>query len=279
MMNLSTRIRDYLVPLYIRRVRFHCTAEKALDVQIPQLRGTWGLAINQVDKHLYSILFEGISPLSPLGQKNPKYIIRPNLQCFCEKKNKTFSFEFLTWNITDEQYKTLLTAWNIVSMCGLGKERIRFKIENAEPLHAPFQLTNIHTLTFPHSVRLMKKGQLITEPTFYDVVLAILYRLAPIVAAVNGSNPSSNPKDDWIPEYQEILDVAKTVQSVWLGETKIALHHYSTRQKRDVNQTGVSGLMHVSDFPEELLPLLFVAADIHIGKATIMGLGRVMLRQ
>jgi hypothetical protein len=259
-------INTYLSPLHIRGVRFYCNAEKNLDVQIPQLRGTFGLALHQVDEQLYKNVFDC---------QNPKYIVRPDLQCNYEK-SKTFSFEFLAWNITDEQYKTLLTAWNIVAMYGLGKERVRFKIVKAEPLPPLVRpLTNVRTLTFPHSVRLMKKGHLLTELTFYDIILAVLYRLAPMIAEANGRTPSVQPKDDWLPQYQQIIDLTKTVKSVWHGE-KLTLQRYSARQQREVKQDGVFGIMTVDNVPDDLLPLLEIADTLHIGKATIMGLGRVI---
>jgi len=270
---LTAAIQKYLSPLRIRCVRFHCEVEKALDIQIPQLRGTWGLALNQMNKQIYNIVFEGISPLKPTGQKNPKYIIRHDLNCSREK-SKTFSFEFLTWNVTDEQYKTLLTAWNIAATYGLGKGRIPFKIEKAEPFSSSPVKADVHELTFPHSVRLIKKGELLTELTFYDIILAVLYRLAPVIAEANGKIPSANPKDDWIPEYQQIIDSAKEVKSIWHGEKQI-LCRYSARQQREVKQEGVYGIMQVENVSAGLLPLLDIAGTLHIGKATIMGLGQI----
>lgn len=279
-MDITIKISDYLSPLQVRCVRLHCIAEKTLIMQIPPMRGTWGLAVRQLDQQLYNQVFEGINPLSPPGQKYPKYIVRPDLQCSYEK-NKKFSFEFLTWNITDEQYYTLLTAWNIVAMYGLGKERIPFKIENAEPLFEPSlkcqSLTNVHTLTFPHSVRLMQKGKLVTKLMYYDVILAVLYRLAPIVAEANGRIPSANPKDDWMPEYPQILDLAKDVKSSWFGQ-ELILQRYSARQQCEVKQKGVYGIMNIKNAPEELRPLLEIADLLHIGKTTILGLGRCVPR-
>jgi hypothetical protein len=277
---IEPAIRRYIAPVQVRKTRLCCSVKSPLELQIPMLRGTFGLALHTIDKTIYNNIFEGINPKLPLGQKQPRYIIRPDLNSpNTNEKSESFSFEFITWNCSEKEYDELLCAWDVAGLAGLGDKRIPFSVTKTTTEFCSLEhiqwnfFKDINSLSFPHSIRLMKKGQLIVTPNFYDVILAVLYRLAPIISQSVGKIPSAKPTDDWLPEAGEILDLAKIVKSDWQGE-KFILQRYSARQQREVQQTGVFGTMYAENIPDDLHILLAIADLLHIGKVTIMGLGR-----
>ncbi|MDR2755137.1 MAG: hypothetical protein LBC20_05470 [Planctomycetaceae bacterium] len=301
MMNdISVQIRRYLEPVKVRAVRFRCVNEKPVEVILPTLRGVWGRALHQIDQTLYNTVFEG---KNRTNQKQPLYIIRPDLNCSYENC-KTFSFEWIVWNSAAQQYfDNLLQSWEVAGLLGLGKDRVRFKIIEAEyifatknrtdsinssttsisaelPIFSPAELqwtfeNHVRQLAFPHSIRLLQKGKLITEPTLWDIVVSIFYRLSPIIVHSLGNIPSNRPGDDWMPCSQVILDLIRTIPNQWHGKT-VTLRRYSARQQQEIDMNGVFGSLFVETLPDEIKPLILAADLFHLGKGTIMGLGRLL---
>ncbi|MDR1271233.1 MAG: hypothetical protein LBK82_17115 [Planctomycetaceae bacterium] len=298
--DLNIQIRRYLEPVKVRAVRFRCVNEKPVEVALPTLRGVWGLALHQTNQKLYDTVFEG---KNQTNQKQPLYIIRPDLNCNYEN-SKTFSFEWIVWNTAALQhFDKLLQSWKLAGLLGLGKNRVRFNIIGAEPIFAtenridiitnntasiatdlpifsPAELSwtfgnYVRQLAFPHSIRLLQKGKLITEPTLWDIIVAIFYRLSPMIVQSLGNIPSNRPSDDWMPCSQDILDLIKTIPYQWHGET-VTLRRYSARQQQEVDMNGVFGSLFVETLPDEIQPLILAADLFHLGKGTIMGLGRLL---
>ncbi|MDR0608622.1 MAG: hypothetical protein LBG58_00755 [Planctomycetaceae bacterium] len=298
--DIAIQIRRYFEPVKVRAVRFRCVNEKPVEVTLPTLRSVWGLALHQTDQKLYETVFEG---KNKTNQKQPLYIIRPDLNC-CYENSKTFSFEWIVWNTAALQYfDKLLQSWTVAGLLGLGKDRVRFHIIEAEtifatknktevitnnntntsadlPIFSPAELqwtlgNDVRQLAFPHSIRLLQKGKLITEPTLWNIIVAIFYRLSPIIVHSLGNIPSNRPGDDWMPCSQEILDLIRTIPNQWHGEP-VTLRRYSARQQQEIDMNGVFGSLFVETLPDELKPLILAADLFHLGKGTIMGLGRLL---
>ncbi|MDR2439800.1 MAG: hypothetical protein LBE12_10585 [Planctomycetaceae bacterium] len=298
--DIAIQIRRYFEPVKVRAIRFRCVNEKPIEVTLPTLRGVWGLALHHLDQKIYDTVFEG---KNRTNQKQPLYIIRPDLNC-SYKNSKTFSFEWIVWNAAAQQYfDDLLQSWKFAGLLGLGKNRVRFHIIEAEsifvpkirtemtnsnrtsisaelPIFSPAELqwtlgNHVRQLAFPHSIRLLQKGKLITEPALWNIIVAIFYRLSPMIVQSLGSIPSNRPGDDWMPCSQNILDLIRTIPNQWHGKN-VTLRRYSARQQQEINMNGVFGSLFVETLPDEIKPLILAADLFHIGKGTIMGLGRLL---
>ncbi|MDR3196918.1 MAG: hypothetical protein LBU34_03525 [Planctomycetaceae bacterium] len=298
--DLNIQIRRYLEPVKARAVRFRCVNEKPVEVVLPTLRGVWGLALHQTNQKLYDTVFEG---KNKTNQKQPLYIIRPDLNCNYEN-SQTFSFEWIVWNAAALQYfDQLLQSWKLAGLLGLGKNRVRFNIIGAEPIFAtesrtetitndttsnftdlpvfsPAELqwtfgNHVRQLAFPHSIRLLQKGKLMTKPTLWNIIIAIFCRLSSMIVQGLGNIPSNRPSDDWMPCSQDILELIRTIPNQWQGET-VTLRRYSARQQQEVDMNGVFGSLFVEKLPDEIKPLILAADLFHLGKGTIMGLGRLL---
>jgi len=111
----------------------------------------------------------------------------------------------------------------------------------------------------------------VTSPSFADVAVAAARRLVPFLPQRQlGELESARGR---------ILEAAKaTACGEWRGE-RLDLHRYSGRQKAELELRGVSGHLDLPGGPDGLYPLLAAAQWLHIGKATTVGLGKLVIEQ
>lgn len=258
------------------------------DWAIPMLRGAWGNALHILDRTVYDEIFEG-----PGGKTNrlPLYLVRDDLDHAARIRKTPPGMRSIQWTLFCQSPaldEIFFRAWETACRNGFGEHRNTCSIVHTETCASQIcdpaflEAARPCRVVFPHPLRLIRKGVLNQKPTLYDIVQAILNRLACfrtaalcedrkelILPAVPGT---------LLPEFaREILAFAQTLPAEpWHG-IKHGLRRYSGRQKSEIRLNGTSGYL---TFPAGLGPLAAVlgAASVsHIGKGTVYGMGRPFL--
>jgi hypothetical protein len=269
-MNIAEALSECIVPIPVKSVRFDCSwlrlqsDTKCSALNIPILRGLYGMSLNNLNKQLYDKVFYC---------DHPQYIIRPHIKSRIGSETEyritnNFSFEFIIFNEAVQHWDVLLNAWKLAGLIGYDKKRIRFNINKITDIKYDLQVNRLNKLMFPHGLRLMKKGKLVIQPDFYDIILACLYRLQTVNKDFNIHT---------FPHTNEILELAKPVPSIWQGET-VAIKRYSARQRQEFAMQEIFGMLHLAQHfnADSFQPLLQFASLFHIGKGSIIGLGKVL---
>jgi hypothetical protein len=166
---------------------------------------------------------------------------------------------------------------------GLGKQRRRFhirQVKGLEPDGAPrdevaaWSLGEVRfpsaidapcRLAFPTPLRLMRRDQLIREPTLTDLVVAACRRIGEFLPA--------RTKAGWSEVRERAIALSRDVPAdPWSGD-RLDLQRYSGSQRRELKINGVSGCLELPNGPGPLWPLLAAAQWLHLGKSTVVGLG------
>ena len=251
-----------------------------VDPTVPMLRGVWGKALHDLNEMVYKRVFnqgdEGGTPL---------YVLRPG-------GFEAGGFPVVEHILLGEAIRhegVLLAAWIRACESGLGPDRVPFFLRgyalepdgNRAPTDAPWPLGQAHwplagdpattacELSFPWPVRLLSQGRLISEPTLPDLVVSLCRRVEGFLAT------------DQIAPWRELsrycLGLAREIpSSAWEGGP-CDLVRWSARQQAEVQLRGVTGSLCLHEGPGPLWPLLAAGGWLHIGKGTVMGLGRVFV--
>lgn len=254
------------------------------DATLSTVRGAWGNALHKLDTILYHEIFEGIGGTAA---RLPLYLCRPDIDSagvpFRNRPGRQ-SVQWVTLNVRESEIPMLLQAWQLAGNWGLGHERKRFTLTQTLLSNSLFDLaistpdTPCH-LVFMHSLRLIRDGKLNFSPTPKDFVIAALNRLSTLRAAALAPNRSTlqfspSAKSLWPAFAQELLDLAVQIpHEPWVG-TEQNLIRYSGRQKRVVQLDGAAGRISFPAGLSALAPLFSAAVSVHLGKGTVLGLGR-----
>jgi hypothetical protein len=181
----------------------------------------------------------------------------------------------------------LCRAWDIASGRGLGSRRQSFLVRKLTDLGpdgrlviaaGPWPLSSCSwptepwapcRLAFTSPLRLLRQKQLIEHPTLADLVVAAQRRLRAFLPEVMVSA--------WDELRAPVLEAAHRRAARWHGRRQ-DLHRYSARQGADLELRGVCGVVDLPEGPGDLWPLLAAACWLHLGKATVFGLGRMELQ-
>jgi len=253
---------------------------------VPMIRGTWGAALHGLDRPAYEGVFQGAASA---GARVPGYLLRPAPADPVEAP----AVEWILFGDAVCYDDTLLRAWDIASGMGLGRERSRFHTLRIRPLrsdgaalapdrlphrwslgHAQWPIdgaaeTSPCRLRFIAPLRMLRRGKLISSPTLSDIVVGTLRRLeayapAAVVQALKDLRPAA-------------LDLAAhTPATPWVGQ-RLDFERYSASQRAELDLRGFVGSLDLPEGPGEVWPLLAAALWLHIGKATVMGLGQLVV--
>lgn len=279
MPDVVTRLAKLLDEIEILPRRMWLTRSET-GLTVPLLRGVWGAALHGLDRRAYQEVFRDDS-----GQRG--YLIRP-----WPTDEPVIEFVLLGDGLEHDQ--SLMRAWDVAAGMGYGPRREQVFIERArrvEPdgsagcdawagaegwrlCQAPWPLggnpeRTAARLRFDAPLRLMRDGELIRQPSFADIVVASLRRLSRYIPESMSGDMASLRK--------ECVSIAKETRSgAWQG-TNLHLRRYSGSQKVDLELRGVAGELDLPQGPGPLWPLILAASWLHIGKSTIVGLGRCLI--
>lgn len=252
------------------------------------LRGTWGATLHDMDMNAFENMFEGKSV--DVSVVHPSYILRPGPADVADPP----ALEWLLFGTGVKYEHSGSLAWRASAKRGLGSKRLPFEITafiDLKPsicsrhfgysrpvLKQPWTLdmagwpldgdpaTTPCRLEFLSPLRLLRKRQLITEPSLPDISVAILrrvlqfspYATAPAAKALQAA----------------ALDLAKRKPKAdWRGE-RLDLTRWSANQNARVEMYGVIGSLDLLHGPGSLWPVLAAGLWCHLGKGTVFGLGQ-----
>jgi hypothetical protein len=246
---------------------------------VPMIRGVWGRALRAVDEGVYRAVFE------PEGGSAPGYLLRPS-------PPDPATSPALHWILLGpglSKAKALRRAWDVAAGMGLGPNREPFVVRRWLPLANdgreaasadPWSLAEAVwplpggpadtpcQLCFPAPLRILRHGRLLDQPTLADLTIAAWRRVQAFL-------PESH-QQAWLEQRDGILTASRRRAGKWSGE-RLDLHRWSARQQAELDLRGVRGGLALPDGPGELWPLLAAAQWLHIGKATVFGLGEVQV--
>ncbi|OQX18732.1 MAG: hypothetical protein BWK76_06700 [Desulfobulbaceae bacterium A2] len=127
---------------------------------------------------------------------------------------------------------------------------------------------NVRLLT---PLRLKEGNDLTHELPFHVLLRACLRRIAALEAAYGGGEPAL--------DYSGLVARARDVRVtqshlVWQDQRR-----YSNRQKTTVSYSGLGGDVSYEGDLTEFLPILRYGEQVHIGKQTVFGLGRIRVEE
>ena len=278
----ETLILDWLRPIVIRSRRIVIRTASPCFPSVSMIRGVWGRALHHFDINAWQSVFQGTGP-DHLRQ--PSYMIRSSKSGFSEN-GTVFHLDWMIWGTALTHDRTLVRAWDVASGMGLGKQRIPFVVDMSHPV-VDVSMADIAwpipgspattpcRLQFHVPLRIVRNGQTITSPSLPDIMDATVTRLALVRNLILETIPSNQaPQSIW-PDFAEAaIALATTISTTrWHGRG-LTLIRYSAKQQAEVSMNGVTGYMDCLDGMGPLWPLLAAATWLHLGKGTVIGLGR-----
>jgi hypothetical protein len=207
-----------------------------------------------------------------------------------EESSLPSPFDFLLFGPADLVREALVwQAWELALQRGLSRDRLSARLGEVRPLAwdgtplAPafrqpgFPLAPLPwpaapdspcRLLFPCPLRLLREGRLITMPALADLALAALRRFQTL--APEAAEAAWQRRHEW-------LDRARAVPATLFEGRPLDLVRYSGRQRADIEVRGVAGTLVLPEGPGPLADLLLAASWLHLGKSTVMGLGRLCI--
>lgn len=132
--------------------------------------------------------------------------------------------------------------------------------------HTP---TPPHTIHFLTPTRLKTAGEALERIEFHHLLRALLRRLSSLCYFHCGCELEV--------DYRGLIAKAEEVRSDASGLRWVEQSRHSTRQERDVKMSGFVGRLVVEGEISEFLPLLLAGEVVHVGKGTVMGMGKYEL--
>lgn len=117
--------------------------------------------------------------------------------------------------------------------------------------------------------RLRFEGKLTDEVEFHHLIRALLHRLSSLLYFHCGKEPQM--------DFGELIEQAQKVRTVRRSLRWVEQERYSRRQRSRLRMGGFTGEAVFEGTLEPFLPLLVAGEYVHIGKGTVMGLGKIQL--
>ena len=271
---------------------------------IPMLRGAWGAALHDVSLDWYRRFF-GAEPAGgsdPPPGASPRYVLR-QAQPRAGVERGESAIEFLAFGeLEGEGRRALRDSWRLAGERGLGARRTAFRLGRIIPLARDgepeacgdqdqdrdwsargFALSPLPwpvaggdvaagcRIEFPVPVRMLERGLLIDAPGLPDLTIAMIRRARTLNDGDEATEALWRNRHEWLRRAREI-------RAGWRAGSRLDLLRYSGSQRREIRMPGARGGLDLPDGPGALAPLLAAAQWTHLGKGTVMGLGRPWLR-
>lgn len=253
-------------------------------IALPILRGAFGAALHDLSMAAYQDVFRPED-----GDGAPAYLLRHSPH----RLAGSAIFELLLFEPAFGHLDVVLAAMQLAGERGLGRDRRAFAIRRLAWLDPwgrpsldrdgehPFELDlsgwplagdPAHTpcrLLFPEPVRILRQKELVEQPTLRDILVSGCRRLASLSA----------PTDlIAIRVLQEsCLAVADTLAVQPFVGAADGVGRWSASQQRYIELRGVTGHLDLPEGPGPLWRLLAALQWLHCGKATVVGLGRLVV--
>ncbi len=248
---------------------------------VPMLRGVWGRAMREHFPELYSRVFHVPSRPGPVAQ-GPPYLLRPAPP----DADWAPAVEWILIGKAIDCLGRLLQCWQRAGSYGLGSKREPFRIVRQGTLRPdgavsddprPWSLAQAVwpcasaatpcRLELVSPLRLRHRSRLVERPTLVDLVASLVRRL--------GGMLPERYQPLWLEMGQLMLRRAEELPARSGPWHRQHLVRYSAAQKQEVELYGVVGTITLPEGAQQLTPLLAAAQWVHVGKATVFGLGQL----
>jgi hypothetical protein len=256
----------------------------ARRVELPVLRGVFGAALHELDEGVYRAVFRPDEP-----DASPGYMLRHS----GHRVDGQALFELVLFDRALPHCDLVFEALQLAGERGLGRDRRPYVLSRLAWLDAwgrpvleqvqeqPFCLdavtwplagdpaTTPCRVLFPEPVRLMRQGLLIEQPTLRDVVVAGCRRLGMLL------EPEARER---VRSLQTAgLDAADNTPTQPFQGVAASVGRWSASQGQFIDLRGACGHLDLPDGPGALWRLLAALQWTHCGKATVVGLGRLVI--
>lgn len=262
-----------------------------------------------VARCIYPAIFEILPPSGlPTGQKRivsppHPYVIEPSLNDKTNyQRDDSLDFTLLIFGTANEYLPYFIYAFDQMGQMGIGKridgKRASFFLKQVtidnnliyskssgkiqkQPslldlfLHIPQQASNSRDssiqIKLETPLRLKYQNTLNADLPFHVLTRAMLRRISSLFEYYGGGEPKL--------DYRGLIARAKDVA---VKESHVGWYdwrRYSNRQEQAMMMGGMTGSITYYGQLEEYLPLLRFCEQVHIGKQTAFGLGKIAVRQ
>lgn len=122
---------------------------------------------------------------------------------------------------------------------------------------------------FVTPTRLRFEGKLTDQIEFHHLIRALLHRLSSLLYFHCGTEP--------VVDFAGLIEQAERVRTVRRSLQWVEQERYSRRQRSRLQMGGFTGEAVFEGNLEPFLPLLVAGEYVHLGKGTVMGLGKIQL--
>lgn len=243
----------------------------------------------------YAVIFESKSGLQN-RYVNP-YVIEPlPFGKRLIKKGERFSFRQILFGREIKQLSFIILAWVKGMQGGMGRTKSRAELVQIVQHHPERDIylyggddsrlevvEKLHPIEIPEEVkaveiqiqtplRIQREKHPITpaEITAGDFVSGLLRRLELLYASHTDLPPFWGEKKEILAEARLLTIERKELH--WQDWTR-----WSGRQKQHISLGGIVGTFKLCGEMKSIIPLLIAGSIVHIGKSTVMGLGKYAL--
>lgn len=259
------------------------------------LRGVIGQSLFQTDKEAYDFIY--VNGKKSEGKQDivkPYGIIPPEV-CSTKKiieQGEALTFEFVLFGSAVKYAPSLVAALQNIHRFGIGAQRYPFclsHIVNSQnqrilwwnneyyatgmnvvklPSYGVLEVTGV-VVKFCTPLRIRRNGQLLTSISFQTLIRNIIRRMEAISERYGG----------WV-DKEEAEIIYLLAEKVKMTKEDLRLEHlerYSNRLKGKMDISGLLGEVHFEGDLTPFVPWLLAAQDLHIGRNTTFGMGRIMV--
>lgn len=263
-----------------------CTWRMALRAPAPEpalsvLRGAFGAALHDLSLDAYEDVFRPTDV-----DRSPAYLFR---HCAHTLKGRAL-FELTLFDQARKHEEVVLRALELACDRGLGRSRQRFTVDRLAwldvngtpscspqrftldtarwPLAGPPESTPCRVI-FPAPVRILRQKELVEQPNLRDVVVAACRRLAGL------SGPTGRLLARAL-QPRALAVAAERPAQTFVGD-RARVGRWSATQQQRIELHGACGHFDLPAGPGACWQLLAALQHAHVGKATTIGLGRVVV--
>ena len=125
-------------------------------------------------------------------------------------------------------------------------------------------------VSFLTPARLIAKGNLIQDISF-NILIRTIFRRLDLLGRVHGQGPLEIDYKSWLDLASEVDVIPEQTSLSWQEWER-----YSNRQNTKLQMGGIIGQVIYQGHLKPFLPFFEMASIVHVGKATVFGLGKMV---
>lgn len=259
------------------------------------LRGVIGQSLYQTDKEAYEFIY--VNGKKSEGKQDiikPYSIIPPEV-CGTKiivEQGEALTFEFVLYGSAITYAPSLVVALQNIHRFGIGAQRYPFRLShiincenhrivwwNDEYYQTGLNVVKMPCYRMPEvtgvvvrlctPLRIRRNGQLLTSVLFQTLIRNIIRRMEAMSERYGG----------WV-DKEEAERIYLLAEKVKMTKEDLRIEHlerYSNRLKEKMDFSGLLGELHFEGDLTPFVPWLLAAQNLHIGRNTTFGMGRIVV--